>query len=58
MAHRRQVNIDLRKIKEVLEDTLIELEMLEIEGASISVKKAINIVDASLEREERRRRDE
>ena len=32
--------------------------MLEVEGASVNVKKAINIVDASLEREERRRRDE
>lgn len=52
MKHGRQIVKELKKIKEELEDALKELEFLNIDAADVNIKKALNIVIESINREE------
>lgn len=59
MSYHRQILKDLGKIKEILQDALNELDLLEIEAVGVNVKKAVNIVESSIAREgKNRRKDE
>ena len=51
MKHTRHVIKDLTEIKSELDSALRELEALNIDSSSIHVRKAMLVVDASLERE-------
>ena len=56
MIDKRQVPKDLIEIKKELGRALTQLEVLNFEPANVHIRKAINIVDASMEREAERKR--
>ena len=56
MKHKRHVIKDLIETKLELDSALRELEALNTDSSSVHIRKAINIVDASLERERESRR--
>ena len=57
MNSKRQVSKDLKEIKIELERALTQLEVLNLEPANVHIRKAINIANASLQREAERRRE-
>jgi len=52
----RKLNAQVKKLREVLEDALRELEVLCVAVASDNIKKGINILDA-IEKDNEERRD-
>jgi len=52
----RKLTAQITKLKEILNDALNELELLEIAGASATVRKGINVVEEMEEANENERR--